>query len=171
MDGRSEFFVFMGAAIGTTVMLFVAQQVYASYLDVNVVHSGWDDAPRDAKIVAKRASEQQALESGKLPIDKAIETLAQRGRGASNKIAPVQSGDLSAMAGWAFKHGFAAYTPRAAAPAPAAPAEGVAPVEGAAPTEAGTAPAEGAAPAPAAEQPAAAAPAAAPAHAGHDAPH
>ena len=50
MDGRSEFFVYMGAAIGTSVMLFVAQQVYASYLDVNVAHASWKDAARDEKI-------------------------------------------------------------------------------------------------------------------------
>jgi hypothetical protein len=134
MDGRSEFFVFMGAAIGTTLFLFVAQQVYASYLDVNVVHGGFDDAPRDAKIVAMRAAEQQALSGGKMPIDKAIETLAQRGRGASNKLAPLQSEDVSAMSGWAFKRGFAAYTPRAPAPAAAAPVE--AGVPGALPTPA-----------------------------------
>lgn len=157
MDGRSEFFVYMGAAIGTTVFLFLAQQVYASYLDVNVVHGGFADAPRDGKIVAMRAAEQQALSGGKMPIDKAIEALAQRGRGASNKIAPLQSEDVSAMSGWAFKHNFAAYAPRKAAPPPeAVPAQGAEPE--------GAAPAEGDAPAPAAEP-------AAPAHAGHEAHH
>lgn len=127
MDGRSEFFVYMGTAIGTTVFLFLAQQVYASYLDVSL-HAEWNDAPRDAKIVEKRAAEQGALSSGKLPIDKAIELLAQRGRGASNAIAPAQSSDVSAMSGWAYRHGFTAYTPRTTAPPPApvetAPAEG-----------------------------------------------
>jgi hypothetical protein len=167
MDGRSEFFVFMGAAIGTTVMLFVAQQVYASYLDVNVVHAAWEDAPRDAKIVAKRSAEQQALSGGKMPIAQAIEALALRGRTGSNRIAPVASDDLSAMSGWAFRHGFTAYAPRtvtavAAAPAadPASAPEGAAvPAEGAAPVE-DAPPVQPAAPA--------AAPAAHPAHAGHE---
>lgn len=165
MDGRSEFFVFMTAAIGTAVTLFVVQQVYASYLDVDVVHAGWADAPRDAKIVAMREAEKQKLESGKLPIEKAMQALAQRGRGASNAIAPVQSEDLSAMSGWAFRHNFVPYTPRPAAPTPAAvPAEG-APVE--VPSEAGkeAVPADGPdAPVPAAPVPAAPA---APAHPEH----
>jgi hypothetical protein len=166
MDGRSEFLVFMGAAIGTAVTLFVAQQVYASYIDVNVVHGHWADAPRDAKIVAMREAEQKALSGGKLPIQRAIEQLGQRGRGASNKIAPMQSEDVSAMSGWAFKHGFAAYAPRKAAPPPVAvPAEGTVPADGAAPVE-GAAPAAAPAAQPAAPAPAAA-PAAAPAHAGH----
>jgi hypothetical protein len=143
MDGRSEFFVFMTAAIGTTVALFVAQQVYASYLDVKVVHSAWQEAPRDAKIVAMRAAEKQKLGSSKVTIEQAMEALAQRGRGASNRIAPVPSEDLSAMSGWAFRHNFAPYTPRPAAPPPAAvPAEGAVPL-------AGPITAEGAAPAPA----------------------
>jgi hypothetical protein len=171
MDGRSEFFVFMGAAIGTAVTLFLVQQVYASYIDVNVVHGKWADAPRDAKLAAMREAEQQALSGGKLPIKQAIEQLGQRGRGSSNKIAPLQSEDVSAMSGWAFQHGFKAYAPRKAAPAAAAvPPEGTVPAEGAAPVE-GAAPTEGAAPAaqPAAPAPAAApaAPTAAPAHAGH----
>jgi hypothetical protein len=150
MDGRSEFFVFMGAAIGTAVTLFVAQQVYASYIDVNVVHGNWADAPRDAKIVAMREAESKALSGGKLPIQQAIEQLAQRGRGASNKIAPMQSEDVSAMSGWAFKHGFAAYTPRKAAPPPAP--------DTALPSEAGV---PGSAATPAAPQPTTVAPGAA----------
>jgi len=150
MDGRSEFFVYMGAAIGTSVMLFVAQQVYASYLDVHVVHAAWNEAGRDAKVVAKREAEKQALSGGKMPIDKAIEALAQRGRGASNSIAPVASDDLSAMSGWAFRHGFAAYQPRTIAAPPSAPAPTEGSLEGqpasAQPQPVGAVPAPAAAP-------------------------
>jgi uncharacterized protein with PIN domain len=89
MDGRSEFFVFMGAAIGTTIALFLVQQVYASYIDVSVVHAVMQDAPRDAKIVAKRAAEKQRLASSKVTIDQAMEALAQRGE-QSHRAGPVR---------------------------------------------------------------------------------
>ena len=149
MDGRSEFLVYMGAAIGTAVTLFVVQQVYASYLDTSVVHGKWADAPRDAKIVAVRDAEHKALAGGKLPIEQAMAQLAQRGRGASNTIAPVQSEDTSAMSGWAFRHGFSAYQPRR-------PAQVVAPAPDAAlPSEAGV---PGSLPTPAAPQPTTVAP-------------
>jgi len=164
MDGRSEFLVFMGAALGTTLALFVAQQVYASYLDVHVVHGAWEGAPRDAKIVAKHAAEQQALQGGKMPIDKAMQALAQRGRGASNRIAPVQSDDVSAMSGWIHRRDFAPYAPRQAAAAQVAPAEPAA-VEGG--EESATSEETGAQPVDAAAVPGVAKPAAE----AHPAPH
>jgi hypothetical protein len=46
-----------------------------------------------------------------MPIAKAMEALAQRGRNAFPKLAAQPSGDLSAMSGWIHKPGFKAYIP------------------------------------------------------------
>ena len=143
MDARSELFVYMGAALTTIAVLFGAQSWYASYLDVSVVHAPNHDAPSDAKVAAVRAAEQQKLEAGAVPIVQAQHAIAERGRGASAKLAPQASEDLSAMSGWIHRPGFAPYEPRkapaamqvvttavdvAAADPTAAPAEAPAPV-------------------------------------------
>jgi hypothetical protein len=49
-----------------------------------------------------------------MPIDKAMEALAQRGRGGFAKLAVKPSDDLSAMSGWIGKPGFQPYVPRRA---------------------------------------------------------
>jgi hypothetical protein len=136
MDGRSELFAYMGAALATIGALFGAEALYISYLDTHVIHGGYESAEQDGKLAAIRAEESKKLTTGALPIDKAIEAIASRGRGVSNAIAPVQSSDLSAMSGWAHRHSFKAYTPRKLAPvaAPATvPVEGEAPATPAAP--------------------------------------
>jgi PAB1-binding protein PBP1 len=122
MDARSEFFVYMGAALGTIAALFVGQIWYASYIDVAVVHAPNTDAPMDGKLEAVRAQEQARLEGGAVSIEKAMAAIAKQGRSASPKLASQPSEDLSAMSGWAHTPGFKAYVPRApqaVAPAPA----------------------------------------------------
>lgn len=154
MNGKTELFAYLGAAIATTVALFALQAIYVSYIDVFVVNAPLETRAQDAKVVARRAEEAQKLSGGSMPLARASEMLAQRGRAASNKIAPAPSTDLSAMSGWIHRHGFAPYVPKAA-PAPTvtpAPVEGAAvPVEGA--------PAPAAAPKAATPAPASAAPA------------
>lgn len=134
MDARSEFFVYMGAALTTVAVLFVAQFWYASYVDVAVVHAQNADAPADAKLEAVRSAESSKLAGGAVPIAEAMRAVAERGRAASPKLAAQPSDDLSAMSGWIHRPGFAGYEPRTA-PAPAAPAavvnDGGVPGEGA----------------------------------------
>jgi hypothetical protein len=129
MDGRSELLAFMGAATVTVVGLFTLQIWYGSYLDVSL-HDQWNGAPMSEKLQAERAKEAQALQGGSMPIDKAMSTLAERGRRGFPQLAPQQSNDLGAMSGWINLPGFSPYTPReAVAPVeaieqPAVPAEG-----------------------------------------------
>jgi hypothetical protein len=151
MDGRTELFMFLGAALATIGALFGAEALYISYIDTHVIHGRYATAEQDEKLAAIRAEEDKKLTTGALPIDKAIEALASRGRGVSNAIAPAQSSDLSAMSGWAHRHDFKPYAPRkaapvapapvAAAPAPAAPVEGAAPAAPAVPAPAPATPA------------------------------
>jgi hypothetical protein len=152
MDGRSEFFVYMGAALATITGLFVAQIWYASYVDVSVVHAQNSDAPMDGKLEAVRSAESSKLSGGAVSIEQAMRAVAEKGRAASPKLAAQPSEDLSAMSGWIHRPGFAAYEPRQAPPAvPAAElGDGGVPLEGAeaapgAPLAPG-APATGAAP-------------------------
>src|SRR5690242_8890745 len=100
MNGRTELLVYLGTSIATAVGLFTLQAMYVSYIDVFVVHAPMETAAPDAKRVSTRDAEAKALSSGAVPIEKAIEMLAQRGRAVSNKIAPAPSTDLSAMSGW-----------------------------------------------------------------------
>lgn len=137
MDGRSEFFVYMGAALGTVAALFTLQIWYASYVDVAVVHAQDHDAPADGKLEAVRSQEQAKLAGGAMPIEQAMRALAERGRAASPKLAALPSDDLSAMSGWAHRPGFKAYEPRVpqapVAPPAAEITDGGVPVQGAEP--------------------------------------
>lgn len=142
MDARSDFFVYMGAAIGTVVVLFGAQLWYESYLDVAVVHGQALDAPMDAKLAAVRSAEAAKLSGGSMPIAKAMEAFATRGHAASPRLAPQPSQDLSAMSGWAHRKGFKPYEPRVPPAPPAPPAGALDPAAagtGAAVVEAGAA--------------------------------
>jgi len=125
MDGRGELLAYLGSALTTIVVLFGAQYWYASYLDVAVVH-GDRDMPMDAKLAAVRDDEHKKLSSGALPIDRAKQALAQRGRLGFPRITPKVSEDLGAMSGWINKPGFAAYQPRQPQAPAAAPGDALA---------------------------------------------
>jgi hypothetical protein len=114
-----ELLVCLGTALATTAGLFTLQIWYASYLDVAVIHGDLSHVPMDAKLQAVRDEEQAKLAAGQMPIDKAMDALAQRGRNAFPKLAVKPSTDLSAMSGWAHKPGFKPYVSPAAAPAAA----------------------------------------------------
>lgn len=150
MDGRTELLTYMGTATVTIAALFGLQIWYATYLDAHVVHAP-SDAPQNAAVAKLHQEEQQKLASSPLPLDKAKQLLAERGRGAFPKIAAVASTDLSAMSGWMHRPGFKPYEPRKR-PAPPEPVEAQ-PVE-AQPTEAQPAEAQPAEAAPAAAAPA-----------------
>ena len=129
MSVFKELFVGLGAALATTAGLFTLQLWYASYLDVAVVHGDKSEVRMGAKLEAVRNEEHTKLSSGSMPIDEAMQALAQRGRNAFPELAARPSDDLSAMSGWIHQPGFKTYVPRPAA-APAAQAtpltEGVA---------------------------------------------
>src|SRR5262245_58891148 len=112
---RKELLVGFGTALVTIASLFTLQLWYVSFLDVAIIHGSRDDARMDAKLEAVRNEERATLGAGPMPIDRAMDALAQRGRSAFPKLAVKPSGDLSAMSGWIHKPGFKLYVPRTAA--------------------------------------------------------
>jgi len=142
-NGKSDLFVFLGAAFATLFGLFTLQKWYGSYIDIRFNQELQQGGPSEALLSARRADEEQAAKR-KLPIDQAITHLAQRGRDSFSAITPAPSQDLSAVAGWIHRPGFKPVmahpvrTPRVVAQAapedvqqaadPAAPAQPSAPV-------------------------------------------
>jgi hypothetical protein len=127
MNLQRELLSCFGTALATTAGLFALQAWYASYLDVAVVHGDRGDVPQNAKLEAVRREEQALLTSGRMPIDRAMQAIAERGRSASSQLAVQPSSDLSAMSGWIHRPGFRAYVPHqvaAAAAEVASPGEG-----------------------------------------------
>jgi hypothetical protein len=120
MDLRKELSVGLVTALATAAGLFTLQIWYSSYLDVAVIHGALGDVPMGAKLEVVRNEEHAKLTAGPMPIDKAMEALAQRGRGAFPQLAARPSDDLSAMSGWVHKPGFRPYVPRPLAAAAAA---------------------------------------------------
>jgi hypothetical protein len=98
-NGRTELFAFLGAAFATLIGLFVANRLYASYIDVQYHARLAAGAPYEA-VASAREQEQTQLAGGKIPLDTAMQLLAQRGRGNFGSIAAAPSDDLSALSGW-----------------------------------------------------------------------
>lgn len=114
-----ELFVGLCTALATTAGLFALQLWVGSYIDVAVVHGDPSDVRMSAALEAMRSEERAKLNTSPMPIDKAMEALAQRGRNAFPQLAVKPSSDLSAMSGWIHRPGFKQYVPRSAAAAEA----------------------------------------------------
>jgi hypothetical protein len=112
-----QLLVCLGTALATAAGLFTLQIWYASYLDVAVIHRDQSHAPMHAKLQAVREEERAKLASGQMPIDRAMEALAQRGKSEFPRLAVKPSDDISAMSGWMHKPGFKMYVPRPVAAA------------------------------------------------------
>ncbi|HEY2735993.1 MAG TPA: hypothetical protein VGI70_18475 [Polyangiales bacterium] len=123
-NGRDELFIFMGAAFASLVGLFVLHTWYGTYIDVRFNDHLAANGPAEG-MVAAREADQRALSSGKVPIERAMQELAERGRGAFSSVAPTASQDLSALSGWIRSPNFKPVTAhpvrsaRAPEPAPA----------------------------------------------------
>ncbi len=121
---RKQLFRGLRFALATSAGLFILQIWYSSYLDVAVIHGDVSHMPMDAKLEAVRNEERAKLAAAPMPIDKAMEALAQRGRSAFPRLAAKPSADLSAMSGWVHKPGFKPYVPRPAAAPEKVPSTG-----------------------------------------------
>src|ERR1700753_2999276 len=104
-EARTELFLFIGTALAVAIGLFVLNKWYLSYFDVQH-HAKFAEAGPYENVVAARDDENKKLEGGKIPIEQAIDRLAQRGRGGFGSISPAPSQDLSALAGWIRLPGF-----------------------------------------------------------------
>jgi hypothetical protein len=98
-DARSEFFLFMAAAFATAIGLFVLHKWSFTYFDVHHHAKMAEAGPYDSVITA-RSEDDKALQGGKVPLDQAIQRLAQRGRSGFGSISPAASEDYSALSGW-----------------------------------------------------------------------
>jgi len=111
-DGRSELFIFMGAAFATAFGLFGANRLYATYID-RQYHQQLAEAGPHESVLAARDEEQKLFAQGKMPLDQAMQRLAMRGRVGFTTIAPAPSEDLSALSGWIRLPGFKPVTAHA----------------------------------------------------------
>lgn len=102
---RSELFAYLGAALATLIGLFVLQRLYGSFID-NQYHANLAAAAPSEAGAAAREEDNKLLMAGKLPLDAAMQRMAQRGRGSFGSIAPQPSEDLSALSGWIHLPGF-----------------------------------------------------------------
>jgi hypothetical protein len=127
---RKQLFVGLRTAFVTSAALFTLQVWYSSYLDVAVIHADLSQVPMALPLEAVRNDERAKLAAGPMPIDQAMEALAQRGRNAFPKLLARPSGDLSAMSGWVHRPGFRPYVPRPAAAPAADTSSGSAPSAG-----------------------------------------
>jgi len=121
-NGKTELFVFLGAAFAALIGLVVLNRLYASYIDVRY-HARLAEAGPAEGMLAARQDDQAKLQQGKIPLDQAIARIAQRGRDSFNSIAPAPSQYLSAISGWIHRPGFKPVVahPIRIARAPAAP--------------------------------------------------
>jgi hypothetical protein len=104
-NGKTDLFVFLGAAFATLFGLVVLNRLYGSYIAVRYHARLAENGPAEG-MVAARQDDQAKLQQGKIPLDQAISRIAQRGRGSFNSIAPADSQDLSALSGWIHMPGF-----------------------------------------------------------------
>jgi hypothetical protein len=104
-NGKTELFVFLGAAFATLIGLAVLHKWYGSYLD-NRYHERLAEHGPAEGMVAARAEDQAKLQKGKIPLEQAMSDLAHRGRTSFNTISPSPSQDLSALSGWIHRPGF-----------------------------------------------------------------
>jgi hypothetical protein len=104
-NGKTELFVFLGAAFAALLGLVALHRLYGSYIDVRY-HARLAEAGPAEGMVAARQDDQAKLQQGKIPLDQAIARMAQRGRDSFNSIAPAPSQDLSALSGWIHRPGF-----------------------------------------------------------------
>ncbi|MDP9148497.1 MAG: hypothetical protein M3O36_00935, partial [Myxococcota bacterium] len=94
--------VILRVAILAVVTLVVLRAALVSYFD----HSAQAEEERKMgqvkpeALMQLRADEKERLSSGPMPIDKAMQQLAARGRTASPEIRPTPSKDLAPLQGW-----------------------------------------------------------------------
>jgi hypothetical protein len=104
-SGKTDLFVFLGAAFATLFGLIVLHLWYGSYIDVRHHARLAENGPAEG-LLAARQDDQAKLQQAKIPLDQAISRIAQRGRASFNSIAPAPSQDLSALSGWIHMPGF-----------------------------------------------------------------
>lgn len=124
-DRQRDLFGFVGAAFAVMAGLFILQEIVRTAGDARF-HARIADGGRHPDTLAARERDAQKLQSGKMPIEAAMQEVASKGRSAFPSIAPNASEDVSALSGWVHRRGFAPYVPPPPpAPPPAEAAPGV----------------------------------------------
>lgn len=124
------------------VTLVAVHAVLGAYFDRVVQAEELQKVGKPEALMSVRASEKERLQSGPMPIEQAMQTLAAKGRmGASPNVMPSASKDVAPLQGWV-------KLPAEVPPAMTAPAPEPAP----APATSSSAAPAGSAPAPAGSQ-------------------
>ncbi len=97
--GKSELFMYLGTSIGTLIGLYTLHIGYGTFLDQRY-HAELAEGGAAEALVAAKAEQAKALDSGRMPIEQAMQKLAAGGRDSVAKIKPIQSTDLSPVSGW-----------------------------------------------------------------------
>lgn len=96
--------VIFAAAVLAVLALFGLKYVFDSYMDRSAIHvrSLHVDASHAAQVLLEyRQHAALELNGGEMPIDEAMDQLAERGRGAFVQIRPVADTTTAAREGWA----------------------------------------------------------------------
>jgi hypothetical protein len=107
--------VIFGYTVLTVVTLIALKFVFDSYLDVSRTATRREhiaDSRASRALAEYRRRERERLESGSMPVERAMRELGRRGRLAFPLIRPTESTDRAARVGWQ-------QLPRTEAPAPA----------------------------------------------------
>lgn len=121
--------IILVATIVSVTTLFSLKFAFDSYLDQSTMHARRDHiatSQASEQLADYRATAQEQLRGGEMPIADAMQQLAERGRGAFPVIRPVGDTNPGPREGWAAMP--------AARPEPAPHAQRPAPVEVPAPT-------------------------------------
>jgi len=129
---RSYWMIVLGSTVLTVVALFGLQEWHRTYM---LISTGGLGTEVGAEVEALNTSHREALASGRMPIDRAMRLMVERGRTASALVVPQSSTDPGPASGWLHHPDYEA--PPSVPEEPPAP-EPVAPPEG--PTEEGTTP-------------------------------
>jgi hypothetical protein len=92
--------VILTTAFSTLVILVTLKYVFDSYFLMMASAAELDHLRPNEELALLRAGEEKNLTSGPMPIDRAMQILAQRGRAGEALIAPQPSDDLGPMVGW-----------------------------------------------------------------------
>lgn len=119
------------------VTLVAVHAVLGAYFDRVVQAEEMQKVGKPETLMSVRASEKERLQSGPMPIEQAMQTLAAKGRmGASPNVMPSASKDVAPLQGWVKLP--AEVPPAMTAPAPAPATSSSAAPAGSAPAPAGS---------------------------------
>lgn len=94
---RTYWLIVLGSTLLTVAALFGLQEWYRTYM---LVSSGGLGAEVGAEVEALHRAQREELASGRMPIERAMRLIAERGRTATAVVSPESSTDPGPASGW-----------------------------------------------------------------------